>query len=426
MKKEFTLLFSLNFLQKERGNMSTKNEIPKGVNISSKFKSIENLLNEKFVERADEIRGLTLAIISGTNVLFLGPPGTSKSLLVRKYCSAIKDSKYFEQLLTKHSAPESLFGGPNLKILKDEGKYYRVVKDMLPEAHIAFLDETFKGSAAILNALLTLMNEKIFHDGEKLIKSPLISLIGASNEIPEESDGLNAFYDRFLQKYIVSSIKEKANRKKMFSNETIDDYIEPIITLDEIMQAQLEAKSIIIPEEMLYVYGTLIEKLMKIKISASDRTYKQALKLVKAEAYLRGGTEVIESDFEVLKNIVWVLPEDRMNVTKAVYSVINPVKGDIENILQSANDIEKDLYKLKEEHDTKEKSKKNKEDFSVVHVTQAISNLRELVTDLEKLLKQNKGNAKVEPLITNACAVIENKQKYILKDTMGFSSYGVN
>ena len=392
--------------------------------IFEKFKKIEDEMNERFVERGDEIHGLTLAIISGTNILFLGPPGTSKSLMVRSYTEAIKESKYFEQLLTKHSAPESLFGGPNLKVLKDEGKYHRVIKDMLPEANIGFLDETFKANAAILNALLTLMNEKIFHDGEKIIKVPLISLIGAANEIPEESDGLNAFYDRFHQKFIVSYIKEKANRMKMFSNNLLDEPIESIISLDEITSAQKKAKEVEISEEMLFVYGTLIEKLMKVKISASDRTYKQALKLVRAEAYFNGRDEVVEADFEVLKNVVWVLPEDKMNVTNAVYSVINPIKADIENILLAADNIEIDLYKEKEAYDAK---KDKKEAFNITKVTESVAKLRKLNDDLDKLMKSNKGNKKVVPLIISASGVIQNKIKYIMKDLIGFdSAFGVS
>ncbi len=395
--------------------------------IFEKFKKIEEEMNSKFVERGDEIHGISLAVISGTNILFLGPPGTSKSLMIRSYSSAIKGAKYFEQLLTKHSAPESLFGGPNLKVLKDEGKYHRVVTDMLPEAHFGFLDETFKANAAILNALLTLMNEKIFHDGDKLIKVPLISLIGAANEIPEESDGLNAFYDRFHQKYMVSYIKEKANRMAMFSNTSLENNLEPSITLEEIQQAQKESARIEISEEMLFVYGTLIEKLMKNKISASDRTYKQALRLVRAEAYFNGRTEVQEADFEVLKNVVWVLPEDKMVVTNAVYSVINPIKADIETILLSADNVERDLYKEKEAHDNKKTGKKEekKEEFDLTKVTESVSKLRKLNGDLEKLMKSNKDNKKVAPLITAGISTIQGKIKYIMKDLIGFDqAYG--
>lgn len=147
-----------------------------------KFAKIEEELNSYFVERAEVIHGLILAILSGSNMLLLGPPGVAKSLAIRTWQEHIKDTKYFEWLLTKFSTPEEIFGVISLKAMEDD-RFSRITRGKLPEAHVVFLDEIFKCNSGMLNSLLPILNEKIFHNDGKAHKIPLLTTVGASNEI---------------------------------------------------------------------------------------------------------------------------------------------------------------------------------------------------------------------------------------------------
>jgi MoxR-like ATPase len=156
-----------------------------------KFQKVEEELNSYFVEREEILHGLALAILSESNILLLGPPGIAKSLAVRAWRSHIEGAKYFEWLLTKFSTPEEVFGPLSLRAL-EEDRYSRITANKLPEAHFAFLDEIFKCNSGLLNSLLPVLNERIFHNDGKAHKLPLLCVISASNEIPDSEDGLDA------------------------------------------------------------------------------------------------------------------------------------------------------------------------------------------------------------------------------------------
>jgi MoxR-like ATPase len=139
-------------------------------------------------------------VLAGEHVLLLGPPGTAKSALVRAIAQAFGGT-YFERLLTKFSTPEELFGPISLKALEQD-RYQRVTAGKLPEAEFAFVDEVFKANSAILNSLLTAMNERLFHNDGAPTQMPLVALFGASNELPEGKE-LEALFDRFLLRFDV-------------------------------------------------------------------------------------------------------------------------------------------------------------------------------------------------------------------------------
>ena len=128
-----------------------------------KFQQLRADLNARFPERRSVIDGALAAVLAGEHVLLLGPPGTAKSALVRAIAKAF-DGIYFEHLLTRFTTPEELFGPISLKGLEQD-RFERVIAGKLPEAELGSLDEVFKAGSAILNSLLALVNERIFHNG---------------------------------------------------------------------------------------------------------------------------------------------------------------------------------------------------------------------------------------------------------------------
>ena len=148
-------------------------------------------------EREQIIAIALLGAIAGHNTFLYGPPGTAKSLISRRLAAAFKSKSYFECLMNRFSTPEEVFGPVSIKELKED-RYVRKTEGYLPTAEFAFLDEIWKSSPAILNNLLTIINEHLFKNGSERVKVPLKSLVVASNEVPPENQGLDALYDRFI------------------------------------------------------------------------------------------------------------------------------------------------------------------------------------------------------------------------------------
>ena len=153
-------------------------------NLQAKVLAVETEMNQVLIERGHAIRGVILATLSSTNILLLGPAGIAKSLLINEWNRRITGSRYFGWLLTKFSTPEEIFGPISLLGLEHE-KYYRVTKGKLPEANTAFLDEIFKANSSILNAMLTVLNERVFYNDGEAKPLDLVTIAGASNEIPD-------------------------------------------------------------------------------------------------------------------------------------------------------------------------------------------------------------------------------------------------
>src|SRR6476620_2533828 len=163
--------------------------------IAQKVRDVGRALDERYLDKSELIRMLLVTLVAGEHMLIVGPPGTAKSALVR-HLARLVDARYFEYLLTRFSEPNELFGPVDIKAFR-EGSYVRRIDAMLPEAEIVFLDEIFKSNSAILNALLSILNERRFFTGSQSIKVPLSSLYGATNEVPND-DALGAVFDRFL------------------------------------------------------------------------------------------------------------------------------------------------------------------------------------------------------------------------------------
>ncbi len=177
--------------------------------VAKRLQEVVTRASASFEGRSLEVEAAVAGLASGVSVLLLGPPGTAKSAIARRVaslCGLGGDGRYFEYLLTNHTMPEEIFGGPKLDDLV-KGKVVRAVEGKLPRAEIAFLDELFRGGGHILNTLLTILNEKKFDAGSGLEHVPLLGVIAAANAAPLEHD-LEAIFDRFPVRVWLQSVLE--------------------------------------------------------------------------------------------------------------------------------------------------------------------------------------------------------------------------
>jgi MoxR-like ATPase len=164
-------------------------------------------LKARFVGRDEVVELIALAVVAGEHLFLHGPPGTAKSALIRQFALAVRGS-YFEYLLTRFSEPNEIFGPIDLVRLR-EGTVATVTTGMLPEAEFVFLDELFNANSAILNNLLTVLNERVYRRGAETHRLPMLSLFAASNHLPEE-ESLRALFDRFLLRCHVDNLRREA------------------------------------------------------------------------------------------------------------------------------------------------------------------------------------------------------------------------
>ena len=283
-----------------------------------KLQQIQQCLNNKFYDREAEIEALITALLSRQHILFIGPAGTGKSALSSMLGEMVEGSMYFQHLLTPFSTPEELFGVLSLKDL-EQGIYKRNIERMLPEAHFAFIDEIFKANSAILNSLLTLINERIFYNNGVPVAAPLMTLVGSSNEYIEEGEGLEALFDRFLLRYEVDYIREEDSFISMLKNE--QEITVPKLTLSELFHHQERVKSIGISDSIYKTLAKVRTKLRDEGIRPSDRRFKQSLSLLRAKAYLDGRVEVSRADLAVLKHALWETVEQKGKTEEILHEI---------------------------------------------------------------------------------------------------------
>lgn len=354
-----------------KSNAKTEETMANDTNIHDRIEKLRNALSDGLYEKEEAVRLSLLAAVAGESVFFLGAPGCAKSMIARRIAQAFKadekekdDGKvrYFETLLNQFSTPEDVFGPISLKALNGELKengneeeYRRLTKNMLPEADIAFLDEIWKASPAILNSLLTIINERKFHNGSTVMEVPLKTLFTASNELPAKGKGLEALYDRLILRLRVGFIKDEEKFFDMIEGPSkpefkFPDGVEPITKtkleewskkIDEVTLSE-KAKAVItaIRKEMTVRNENMSdeEKANGEQFEVGDRRWKKIARILKTSAFLNGRTEADLMDCQLIEHCIWSTEKQRANAREIVEKCIKENGLDCDTAIEDINE----------------------------------------------------------------------------------------
>ena len=303
--------------------------------VKPKITELLKRLNDGVIEKEEVIALSLLSSVAGESIFLLGAPGVAKSLVARRLKYAYKDGSSFEYLMNRFSTPDEIFGPVSISQLKDHDKYERIVKNYLPTATVVFLDEIWKAGPSIQNALLTVLNEKIYRNGEQEIQVPMKALISASNELPSKGEGLEALWDRFLVRLIVDGVKDKQSFNDMISK-TLNSYNDTVgealkITDDEYKKWNKQIDEIEIPENVfnvIHVVRSFIdqhnqrEENKQNPIYISDRRWRKIVRLIRTSAFLNDRKVADLMDCFLIKDCLWNETEQIQTTSQFVRDAI--------------------------------------------------------------------------------------------------------
>ena len=293
-----------------------------------RFKLLLQEMNRGIYEKNTEISLSLLAALAGESVILLGPPGVAKSMVARQLKTAFRDAQSFEYLMSRFSTPDEIFGPVSIQKLKTSDTYERAVEGYLPTADVVFLDEIWKAGPAIQNTLLTVINEKIFRNGNREMHLPLKLLVAASNELPAKGEGLEALWDRFVIRIESRPIKLEKNFRAMlleaptdFSDSTdFTDFSDLKITAEEYAEWAEKICKIGVKEEVLDAISAIRKSLRAVNVDeaaerrnvyVSDRRWKNIVRLLRTSAFMQDREEVDICDLLPIYHCLWQEPEER-------------------------------------------------------------------------------------------------------------------
>ena len=310
-----------------------------------RFKLLLREMNRGIYEKETEISLSLLAALAGESIILLGPPGVAKSMVARQLKNAFRDAHSFEYLMSRFSTPDEIFGPVSIQKLKTSDTYERAVDGYLPTADVVFLDEIWKAGPAIQNTLLTVINEKIFRNGNREMHLPLKLLVAASNELPAKGEGLEALWDRFVIRIesrpikmeknframlleVKSSLEVKSEERRvknstdLFEDTISDEQIGADVSISPAEYAEWSQAidKIGVKEEVLDAMSRIRKALRAVNVDeaaerrniyVSDRRWKNIVRLLRTSAFMQDREEVDICDLLPIYHCLWQEPEER-------------------------------------------------------------------------------------------------------------------
>jgi MoxR-like ATPase len=273
------------------------------------------------LERGEAMRAALLALAAGESVFLYGPPGTAKTMLASWAAGVLGGARPFSCLLSQYTQPDELFGPVSIERL-GEGERVVLTEGYLPSAEVAFLDEVFKAGPAILNTLLTILNERTFRNGREVQRVPLRLLVGASNELPDDDAGLDALYDRFLLRVEVRPVQRRESFDALLSAPAEAPAPAEPLTAAELESWRAGAAAVSIPQEISAYLFSLRLRLAERGIYVSDRRWAKCGGLLRASAFLNGRAAAAFPDLLVLGNALWSRPSERTDVAECARDAV--------------------------------------------------------------------------------------------------------
>lgn len=344
-----------------------------------RFKQLLGEMNRGIYEKETEISLSLLAALAGESIILLGPPGVAKSMVARQLKTAFRDAQSFEYLMSRFSTPDEIFGPVSIQKLKTSDTYERAVEGYLPTADVVFLDEIWKAGPAIQNTLLTVINEKIFRNGNREMHLPLKLLVAASNELPAKGEGLEALWDRFVIRIESRPIKLEKNFRAMLLDSHADflgptdftdstdfsgftgglghadfadnaDFSDLKITSEEYAEWTERIDKIGVKIEVLDAISAIRKSLRAVNVDeaaerrniyVSDRRWKNIVRLLRTSAFMQDREEVDICDLLPIYHCLWQEPEERDAIRNIVIRALFSPFAD--KLLEMKNALAEDI-----------------------------------------------------------------------------------
>lgn len=356
-----------------------------------RFKQLLGEMNRGIYEKETEISLSLLAALAGESIILLGPPGVAKSMVARQLKTAFRDAQSFEYLMSRFSTPDEIFGPVSIQKLKTSDTYERAMEGYLPTADVVFLDEIWKAGPAIQNTLLTMINEKIFRNGNREMHLPLKLLVAASNELPAKGEGLEALWDRFVIRIESRPIKLEKNFRAMLLESHADfadnaDFSDLKITAEEYAEWAEKICKIGVKEEVLDAISAIRKSLRAVNVDeaaerrniyVSDRRWKNIVRLLRTSAFMQDREEVDICDLLPIYHCLWQEPEERDAIRNIVIRALFSPFAD--KLVEMKNALAEDIKY--------HRVRRNPEDGR--DYEGEIENLSDGLTSLEKQLGEN-------------------------------------
>lgn len=395
--------------------------------IHGKIAQILTEQNSVIKERSEVLKGLWIALVAQEHLLMLGPGGTGKSFLVRDAVSHIDGAKLFEVAFDETTDPSQVFGPPDIKAMVEDGKTRRVPTGMLPEAHIAFMDEFFNGNGPLLHSVMPALNERIWHNNGMPSPVPLISAFMGTNKLNADADQA-ALWDRVHMRHVVNYIADRSTQADMVgdaiarmaangrgTSTTVPGLAKTTVTLDELAQAHREALSLDVPDPVIDMFFDIRDELQHgtAKIQISDRRAVEGMAAVMANAWINNHTSVTVGDLDVLANMWWTVQDQMSTARSVILAATNPGE-------KAALDLLDDLDALKKEIKQANDSDMDASRKKRVGV-EAVKNADKLLSDAkahrDKAVAAGTSTTRLEEVIKKADA---------FKVEVGTSIFGLN